>query len=529
MSDAPQDGGTRVNRRPWWGSLDDGTRVIRHPWRKSLAFVVFLAWVTLGQTQNNFYGPVFGGVTDHSLRCVVATTTPASVQLELRGQDPGQVHRSAVMTTTEAEYRKVILNVDGLEPDSRYNWRILINGQPDSLQGQVRTFPAEGTRGNFVFVTGSCQETPNMKTFDRMAEDHPYFLLHTGDYTYPDYQIRPDYSGDYDLMAESYRRRYTEDRMQEMLYNVPIDYIYDDNDYVGGGGGRYYKNDNWSDIGLDHAEHGFRAPRFPDFWRRNCIRGYSEFFPGYPLPDTSVAIHHSFRFANAEIFFLDRNSAKPYPNSYAFRVEEGHRERIVFDPPADHVLYGQEQMNWLREGLKNSTADWKFIVSGVPFNPALRKLIDTGIRFQNTGWKGNSGIRIAAGFANYWAGHPAEQDSFLVWCEQQNLRDVIFISGDTHHNVLDDGTNSFYPEINASGLSVEGTHLAKALDWTGKISRGYDLKREVWNGGGNGIGNNNYKNAYGRISISGSDHVDIEVVDEDGAVIGMVRVPHSTP
>jgi len=472
------------------------------------------------------YGPVFGAVTHQSARAVLATEGPARVELQLLSSKGDSVLHSAGGQTTAGNYFHLTLEFGELQPATRYPWRVLVNGQEHSVTGTLRSFPLPGTHGEFVFVSGSCQESPNMKTFDRMAEDQPWFLLHTGDYTYPDYQIQHDYSAYDSLMAESYRRRYTEDRMQEMLRHVPIDYIFDDNDYVGGGGGKHYKNENGSNVRLGQASHYFRAPRFPDFWRRNCIKGYADYFPAYPLVDTSVAIHHSFRFANAEFFFLDRNSAKPYPNSYAFTTNR-KKTRIRFDPPEDHVLYGPEQMAWLREGLLRSEADWKFVVSGVPFNPAIRKLIKTGITFQNVGWGGNSGIRIAAGFANYWAGHPAEQDSFLAWCTRQQLQDVIFISGDTHHNVLDDGRNSFYPEMNASGLSVAGTHLAKALDWVGKITRGYNFQKGVWNSGGNGLDNSNYKNAYGRIRIQGSESVILEIVDEDGVVLGRVRVPHS--
>ncbi len=501
-------------------------RQVRPGSHGTLIFGLLLAAGLSAGAQNLQYGPVFGAVTHHSARAVLATQAEAQVLLELYEEPGGQVAARAEGQSRAESFFHLTLNLEGLKPATRYAWRVVVNGQTDTVRGTLRSFPEPGSRGDYVLVTGSCQETPNMKTFDRMAEDQPWLLVHTGDYTYPDYQIQPDYSACDSLLFESYRRRYTENRMQAMLRHVPIDYIYDDNDYVGSSGGRYYKNDNGSQVRPGSARHYFRAHRFPDFWRTNCIQAYADYFPAYELPDTSVAIHHSFRFANAEFFFLDRNSAKPYPNSYAFSTNR-RNTRLRFDPPADHVLYGEEQMTWLREGLKRSEADWKFVVSGVPFNPALRQLIRTGIKWQNFGWDGNSGVRIAAGFAHYWAGHPAEQDSFLAWCVREQIRDVIFISGDTHHNVLDDGRNSFYPEMNASGLSVAGTHLAVALDWVGRITRGYNFQRDVWNSGGNGLGNNNYKNAYGRIRIQGSESVTLEIVDEDGLVLGRVRVPHS--
>jgi hypothetical protein len=176
-----------------------------------------------------------------------------------------------------------------------------------------------------------------------------------------------------------------------------------------------------------------------------------------------------------------------------------------------------------------SDADWKFVVSGVPFNPALRRVIETGIRWQHTGWGQNTGMRIAAGFANYWAGHPAEQDSFLAWCDRHGMNNIIFISGDTHHNALDDGTNSFYPELNASGLSVAGTHLGTAMRWTGILTGGFAYRKGVWNAGGNGLGNRNHGNGYGRVSVFGREAVLLEIVDENGEVLAAARIPWQAP
>jgi hypothetical protein len=161
-----------------------------------------------------------------------------------------------------------------------------------------------------------------MKTFDRIAELRPYFFLHTGDYTYPDYQIGPDYAGNYGLVAHSYRRRYREPRMREMLRSVPLDYVYDDNDYVGGTGTRGHLN-LFDIVPSPRNPHRigsavFRSVPIPGTWRRNVIRGYSEFFPHYPLPDTSEGIYHSFRFANAEFFFVDRCSAREFPWNILF-------------------------------------------------------------------------------------------------------------------------------------------------------------------------------------------------------------------
>lgn len=496
--------------------------------RTSSCLLLLILLVLPARAQYVTQGPAIGAVTHHSANMYLRTTETATylVQLSTNAEltDPLEFTASS---RDNLDF-SAIVEFTGLQAATRYYYSVWVNSRKDTITGHFRTYPEPGTRGTYAFVTGSCQETENMKVFDLIPKYEPYFMMHTGDYTYPDYQIKPDYAADYDLMAYSYQKRYDEKEMKQMLHTVPIDYVYDDNDYVGGSGGRYMKNDNsqYSKLGFN-ATSKFYVDTFPPFWRSNCIKGYMDFFPGYDMVDTNVGIHHSFKFGNAEFFVLDRCSNKPHGNGYAFRWDEKH-ERWVFDPPSDHVLYGKEQMDWLKAGLKNSTADWKFIVSGVPFNKNLGLLIEAGMKYQNFGWEGNTGFRVASGFSHYWAGHPTELYDFLNFLEAEDIKDVIAISGDTHHNLMDDGRNAGIPELNASGLSVTGTELGLALNWLGKISGYYKFRKHIWNQGGNGIKNTNMKNAFGHVKIVENEYVELSIIDEDDTEIACMRVFHSS-
>jgi hypothetical protein len=63
--------------------------------------------------------------------------------------------------------------------------------------------------------------------------------------------IARDYADTQWGIDSSYRRRYNEKLMKQMLYNMPIDYVFDDDDYVGAGAGRYCTNDfkTWREKG----------------------------------------------------------------------------------------------------------------------------------------------------------------------------------------------------------------------------------------------------------------------------------------
>ena len=408
--------------------------------RNSLLFLFLTLFTFSAKSQFIINGPAIGGVTPSGARMYICTEQPQSI-IVLLSENGGESNtKSFKGFTTKEKFNTTIVDFFGLKPDTKYFYSFLIGEKKDSIQGSFTTFPETGKRGNYTFVTGSCQETENMKVFDVIPKQNPRFLLHTGDFTYPDYQISPDYSADYSKVAYSYRRRYDEKVMKEMLYSIPIDYIYDDNDYVGGNGGRYNKNNIKSSF-KGKVEHKFIIDSFPTSWRRNVIKGYTEFFPGYTMADTSEGVYHSFTFGNAEFFFVDRCSAHEDALAANFSYNE-KKNKWSFSPKDSVTLFGEKQMQWLKSGLKNSTADWKFIVSGAPFNKALRKLIDKGMKIQKIQAKGYNGFHMATGFASYFAGYPKEQEDFLNFIKQENIKDVIVISGDTHHNLMDDGANA---------------------------------------------------------------------------------------
>jgi phosphodiesterase/alkaline phosphatase D-like protein len=181
-------------------------------------------------------------------------------------------------------------------------------------------------------------------------------------------------------------------------------------------------------------------------------------------------------------------------------------------------------MDWLKKSLLASTADWKFIVSGVPLNGACQKFIRAGVNLQQFEVKGWTGFQLALGFSRYWVGYPVERNDFMQFVQSNNLKNIIVISGDTHHNVMDDGQNAGFPELNASGLSVETTELAKYLKLIGNVTGQYRMKK-IWNKGGNGLTRRENKNAFGKVRIVNKEYVELSVVDENNKVVSAFKVP----
>lgn len=469
------------------------------------------------------HGPVFGAVSQDGCKVYLRTAQCGMVRLEV-SETPGLEQSVSFAAVTDTfKDKSAILQLSGLKSNTRYYYRVLFEGREDTIHGHFRTFPKEGERGDYVVVTGSCQETDNMKVFDVMPLHDPYFLMHSGDFTYPDYMLSRDYSSTMAGVASSYRKRYSEKVMKQMLYNMPMDYMYDDDDYVGAAGGRYCINNMESGIKDGKVFHAMRADTFPAVWRENVIRGYNDYFPHYPLPDTSTAIHHSFKMGNAEFFVIDRNSNKRFPDKDAFKYN-AKKNQYYYAPPPGWALFGKEQMDWLKEGIKNSTADWKFIVSGVPLNGACNKLMKAGLAIQNWHYKEWFGFHLATGFASYWNAYPEERNDFMQYLDTNHIKNVVVISGDTHHCVMDDGTNAGLPELNASGLSVATTELAKYLKLIGNATGRFHMKK-IWNKGGIGLSSKTCKNGFGKIRIVGNEYVELSIIDEDNTVISSFKVP----
>ncbi len=505
----------------------------------------------LAQAQFVTHGPVVGAVTDSSARVYVRTKVPMEFTMEY--YCAGQPYQYYDVATTAALDNSAILNLTGLKSNTLYSIKFLFpqarlividdssnnreENAPliiDSIHGSFQTFPKPGEKGDFLFVTGSCQESVNMKTFDVMASLKPRMLLHSGDFTYPSYQMGDDYPVKYTAVQESFRRRYQENRMREMLWNVPIAYTPDDDDAWGAarvmgitGVGYAFEKRGKKEVLVNKL----RMDSFPDIMRSNCMRGYVEYFPGYELQDSSDGFYHSFVMGNIEFIFLDTRFSGDC-NGLNLKYDS-LANRWSFAPDSNIHIISVEQMEWLKQKLKNSTADWKFLVMGLPFNQNLRHLIDLGIKSQDilaggAGEKG-TGFKLVTSFSSYWAGFPYQSKELLDFITANNIKDVIVVSGDTHHNVMDDGTNGGLPELNASGLAVAGTHLAYYMNKLGKLMGYPRYDKFAWNQGGGGLGGNkNFKNQFGKIEVVKDEYVQLSVVDEDSVTLASFKVVHSS-
>jgi phosphodiesterase/alkaline phosphatase D-like protein len=420
--------------------------------------------------------PYVGAVTDSSAAIVVWCRADADVILQVRSDSSMQSFRLVAPAARDSVFKVV---VRGMPASTRHTYELLdTNGVVVSEGRSFETYPTLGVDAPVSFFFGSCQQSRPEdvgRVFDVAASLGGDLFVQMGDWAYPDIRV-PGYPSTDSMVRASYVLRldtaYPFPR--RVLSQMPIAYIWDDHDSFG----------NNSD-GASPAEVKTRVKS-----------AYETHVPHYPLANPTAGIWQSLRLGNVELFLLDSRSQRS-PIDSAIRGNQ-------FIPPPGHSLLagfpvsGIDQLTWLLDGLRNSTARWKVIVSPVPFNPGMEPGIPLALLIGRPD--------IAEAFGEYFAGYPADIDSLTSLLRTEAGRNTIIVSGSAHTNMFDDGTHSIVPEFVAANLDIGNSNLRDTL-------ARYGLN--VWTAGQTGT-----NSTVGRIRVetTPAHRLIVESFDEDGAL-----------
>ena len=104
-------------------------------------------------------------------------------------------------------------------------------------------------------------------------------------------------------------------------------------------------------------------------------------------------------------------------------------------------MLGARQLEWLKEGLRRSTANFKLIVNG-------SRVLSEKPSPTNRGGEG-------------WHNFPRERTALLDWLRAQRIDGIFFLSGDIHYTYLTQRERpGTYPltELTCSPLTSRVTH-----------------------------------------------------------------------
>lgn len=390
------------------------------------------------------HGIAVGDVTSQSALLWLRTDGPMVVQIEWAsiaawdivskvGTAVAPVARTPLFTTGPETDFTLAIPIEGLTPATRYRFYVVAGtkgpeGAPTEAQaaarGEFTTLPDVKSRVPVTFAwsgdlggQGRCRRgASGYPIFDVMRAQQPDFFLFLGDMIYGDELCpSPPNEPGADFQATTlaeYRARHRYQRgaeaMRRFLETTPVYAIWDDHEV---------RND-------------FAGPF--DSQMPAARQALREYWPIRVAPDDPHRLYRTVRAgADLELFVLDTRQ-------YRSRNADP-------DGPAKTML-GERQLQWLLQGLTESTATWKVIVTSVPLS--IPKGGGAGVS-GNDGWAGRPG---SPGFE--W-----ERQVLVDHILGRGVKNVVFLAGDVHYvqaNAYDpneDGISDFH-EFVAGPLSA---------------------------------------------------------------------------
>ncbi len=317
--------------------------------------------------------------------------------------DMQNAQASPFVTTNQAANNRVAaLRVNGVRPDTFYYYAVETDGQLDSQRGSLQT-PKVGAH-SFTFAFASCAESgSNHPVFDTIRSHKPLFFMHMGDLHYFDIA-----SNNRQIYRDAYYKVLKSPRQAALYRSTPIAYMWDDHDYG--------PNDSNG-----------------QFIGRTAARlSYQENTPHFPLVAGSgnVPIYQAFTIGRVRFIMTDTRS---------MRDTDG----ISADAPSKTML-GATQKAWLKRELLNA------------------KQFPVCVWMCTSPWLADS---PGSGIDN-WNGFRAERREMANFIDQNDIRNLFYLSGDLHALALDDGTNNRYHDANRRGFPLM---IAAALDRPGSF------------------------------------------------------------
>lgn len=285
----------------------------------------------------------------------------------------------------------------GLEPGNIYSYTVSVNNKATVVaNGKLTTQTLWQHRRqpaipDFSFITGSCAyfneavyDRPgkpyggDSSIFEQMAKEEAAFALWLGDNWYT---REVDYFSNWGLHYRASRDR-SLPVFQNLLKKMPQYAIWDDHDY------------GPNDADKSYVLKETSREVFKKYWSN----------PSYG--NNGQGIYTKFTWNDADIFMLDGRW---------FRSNDATPDSIDGNPNANKKMFGDEQMEWLKNNLLVSNNN-------------------TQINFRIIA----AGSQVLNSFSPYdcFRHFPVEYDELLNFLQTNNIKGVLFVTGDRHHSEI---------------------------------------------------------------------------------------------
>ena len=336
---------------------------------------------------------------------------------------------SGTVNTGNAQDFTVKVDVTGLQPSTFYYFRFTYDGAC-SVTGRTKTAP-DGPVDQLRFAIVSCSNYTNgyFNAYEHIRTRNDVdAVIHLGDYIYeyaggtPPRALEPDAEI---ITLSDYRTRISHYRFDKQLRDLhqmyPFIAIWDDHETA---------NNAWVDGAQNHT------PGAEGDWedrKNNALQAYFEWMPiRDPSGSNPYQGYRKIEYGDlADILVLDtRLEGRDEQTSNTGTINDTNR-----------TLIGPDQMNWLKNNLSDTTSQWKIITQQIMMAP-----LTLGSTILNN---------------DQWDGYPAERSRIYDHIMDNNIEDVVVLTGDIHtawaNNLVDDGTNVAVEFVTTSVTSSSGS------------------------------------------------------------------------
>ena len=306
-------------------------------------------------------------------------------------------------------------------------------GKSEPLFGRFRTPPAGRRAIRFVWSGDTCgqgwginPDLGGMTIYRTMLADNPDFFIHSGDNIYADAPLRPtvklpdgsiwkngflDREPSKQKVAQTldefracYRYNLCDENMRAFNAEVPQIWQWDDHETV----------NNWYASKILSTDKRYGQKKVQALAARSN-RAFLEYSPMRWHADGDRArIYRHIPYGSAlDIFVIDTRSYRG-PNSH--NTQTARTEETAF--------LAQDQLRWLKEGLKSSTARWKIIASNTPLSLVIQDGKDGQGRPRYENVANGDGDPL---------GRELELAELLSFMKENAIRDVVWLTGDVHY------------------------------------------------------------------------------------------------
>ena len=321
------------------------------------------------------HGPMLGCITDTSASFWLRSARESQVEVKISSTNiPKSWSATGAARTDNVRDYTTIVKVEGLQPDTEYRYSVFIDGQKvfTDERARFRTYGRTGVPARFQlgFGGGALYTPENERIWSEIARRKLDGFLLLGDNVYIDLpqQASP-------LHRYTYYRRQSRPEFRQLISTTPIYAIWDDHDCATDDCfmGPFVDNPTWK----------------PSLWKlfRNNWNN-----PGYGFQPEVPGCWFKLQIADVDFFFLDGRYYRTNPLT------------------DDATMLGPVQKEWLFQGLKDSQATFKMIVSPVAFADEAKSALDT------------------------WRGYPHERAEIFQFLTDHGITGVVLVSADRHRS-----------------------------------------------------------------------------------------------